>query len=210
MASSVSDFEKQRLANIAERDAILKQLRLESQSSGLFGKSSPKTTTSSPGDKTNSRPKKKPISKRVKTEAEPVLPLRKSSRLQGLTADSEVVKRKAEEQYQAVQAAERAKRIRKSDAFTFNDIFVSGQKLSGDSLIGVDVVTKGVANPYERTFTDEDVKKTTNKDLKALREEMSALQLWEEWEPSSLCSWSILIWTSLLMLTAHPLTNCRD
>ncbi|KAJ9201429.1 hypothetical protein DTO271D3_4859 [Paecilomyces variotii] len=177
-ANELSEFERQRLANIAERDALLKKLTLDAQASGLFSKPSPK---SSSGD---GKSKKKPPAKRVKKEEESPVPRRMSSRLRGLTADSEVAKRKADEQYEAAQEAERAKRLRKSDSYSLNDMFVSGQKLSGDSLIGVDVITKGVAKPYERTFGEDDIKETTDKDLKALREQMSGLRLWGAWEPN--------------------------
>ncbi|KAJ5454595.1 DNA damage-binding protein cmr1 [Penicillium daleae] len=152
----LSEFEKQRLANIAERDALLKN-------------NAPK-------------PKKRAPPKRIKEEESP-LPRRQSSRLRGLTADSEVVKRKAEEQYEAAKEAERAKKVRRTDSYSANDMFIAGQKLDGDSLIGVDVVNKGVAEPYVRTFGDEDIKKTTDKDLKALREEMNGLSLWGQWDP---------------------------
>ncbi|THC89697.1 hypothetical protein EYZ11_010848 [Aspergillus tanneri] len=179
MGEEISEFEKQRLANIAERDALLKKLSLETQSAGLFGPQKPRISS---GDQTKTK-KKTPV-KKIKQESEPVLPRRMSSRLRGIKAESEVAKRKAEEQYEAAQEAERVKRLRKSDSFSFNEMVVSGQKLSGDGLIGVDVVTKGVAMPYQRTFDDEDIKKTTDKDLRALREEMSGLQLWEAWEPS--------------------------
>ena len=173
----ISDFEKQRLANIAERDALLKQLSLNAQS--LFTPTAPNRATG-----VQTKAKKKPAPKKVKKEEESPVPRRMSSRLRGIAADSEVAKRKAEEQHQAYQEAERAKRVRKSDPFSLDEIFVSGQKLSGDGLLGVDVVTKGVAVPYQRTFGDDDIKKTTDKELKALRKEMSELQLWEAWEPN--------------------------
>ncbi|KAL4789780.1 WD40-repeat-containing domain protein [Aspergillus venezuelensis] len=174
----LSEFEKQRLANIAERDALLKKLSLDAQSAGVFPSQMPRGTTG-----TQSKPKKKAAPKKVKKEESP-LPRRTSSRLKGIAADSEVAKRKADEEYDRRQEQERAKRVRKSDSFSFNDIFVSGQKLTGDALIGVDVVTKGVAVPYQRTFGDEDIKSTDDKDLKALRKEMNGLSLWEPWEPN--------------------------
>lgn len=173
--TEISEFERQRLANIAERDELLKKLKLQSQSAGLFG--TPKTP------KANAQKPKKPTPKRVKEENVSPLPRRQSSRLKGIAAESEVAKRKAEEEYEVAREAERAKRMRRTDSFNASDMFVAGQKLNGDSLIGVDVITKGVAEPYVRTFGDEDVKKTTNKDLKALREEMNGLKLWEAWEP---------------------------
>ncbi|KAJ5606414.1 DNA damage-binding protein cmr1, partial [Penicillium lagena] len=170
----LSEFEKQRLANIAERDALLKKLNLEAQSSGLFP---------TPVKDGAVKAKRKPTPKRVKTEEETPLPLRKSSRIRGLKADSEVAKRKAEEEYEIAKEVERAKKIRRTDSFTMSDMFVAGQKLSGDSLIGVDMLTKPVATPYKRTFCADDISKTTDKDLKALREEMSGLKLWEAWDP---------------------------
>ncbi|KNG80350.1 WD domain protein [Aspergillus nomiae NRRL 13137] len=144
--------------------------------------------------------KKKPAPKKVKKEEESPVPRRMSSRLRGIAADSEVAKRKAEEQHQAYQEAERAKRVRKSDPFSLDEIFVSGQKLSGDGLLGVDVVTKGVAVPYQRTFGDDDIKKTTDKELKALRKEMSELQLWEAWEPNRIKLTPERVYT----MTFHP------
>ncbi|PWY64961.1 WD domain protein [Aspergillus eucalypticola CBS 122712] len=173
----ISEFEKQRLANIAERDALLKKLTMEAQSSGLFPPKMPK-----PAAKDQSRTKKKTPVKKVKEETPQ--PRRMSSRLRGIAAESEVAKRKAEEEYEARQEAERAKRVRKSDNFSFSDIMVNGQKLPADGLIGVDVVTKGVAIPYQRTFGDDEIQKTTDKDLKALRKEMNGLTLWDAWEPS--------------------------
>ncbi|GAQ45212.1 hypothetical protein AtubIFM55763_005449 [Aspergillus tubingensis] len=173
----ISEFEKQRLANIAERDALLKKLTMEAQSSGLFPPKMPK-----PAAKDQSRTKKKTPVKKIKEETPQ--PRRMSSRLRGIAAESEVAKRKAEEEYEARQEAERAKRVRKSDNFSFSDIMVNGQKLPADGLIGVDVVTKGVAIPYQRTFGDDEIQKTTDKDLKALRKEMNGLTLWDAWEPN--------------------------
>ncbi|KAJ6189534.1 hypothetical protein N7519_004442 [Penicillium mononematosum] len=167
--SELSEFEQQRLANIAERDALLKKLTLESQSSGLFA--SPKT----PGTN-GAKPKKRPTPK-VKTEEEAVTPRRTSSRLKGIAAESEVAKRKADDEYEAMREADRLK----EDAP--DRLVQPGGYLSADSLIGVDVITKGVAKPYERTFGDDEIEKTTDKDLKALREEMNGLQLWESWDP---------------------------
>ena len=106
-----------------------------------------------------------------------------SSRLRGLTADGEV-KRKADEAFEAAQEAEREKRMRKSDFFTFDSMVISGQKITGKDLVGIDVISKGVAKPYERTFGEKDVKMTEDKDLKELREQMSGLRLWELWDPN--------------------------
>jgi hypothetical protein len=173
----ISDFEKERLANIAERDALLKQLSLDTKSAGLFA------TPPKPPGSGGLKPKKRPAPKRVKKEEEDTTPRRTSSRLKGIAAESEVAKRKADDEFDAMRAAARAKRIRRTDSFTQADMFVAGQKLTGADLIGVDVITKGVAKPYERTFDSTDIEKTTDKDLKAIRKEMNGLKLWDAWDP---------------------------
>ncbi|EEH22324.1 WD repeat-containing protein [Paracoccidioides brasiliensis Pb03] len=172
----LSDFERQRAANIAERDALLKKLTLEAQSSGLFTKG-PSTKSSKP---TSNNSKKKPA-KRVKKENEAPVPRRTSSRLAGLTADSEIAKRKAEEEYEAQKAVAQAKRMRISGDLNMGDIVVGGQKWDSTTFLGTDATAP---QRFARTFGEEDIKKTTDKELKSLREKMSGLNLWEPWEPN--------------------------
>ncbi|PLB34510.1 WD domain protein, partial [Aspergillus candidus] len=195
-SDEISDFEKQRLANIAERDALLKKLSLGAKSSSLLP---PKIPRASTGGSSSSSARKKAAPPKVKKE-EPALPRRTSSRLRGIAAESEVAKRRADDAFEAHQQQEREKRLRKSDAFSFNEMVVAGQKLSGDALIGVDVISKGVAMPYQRTFGDEEIEKTTDKDLRKLREEMSGLELWEPWEPQRIKLTPERIYT----MTFHP------
>ncbi|PGH30444.1 hypothetical protein GX50_06787 [[Emmonsia] crescens] len=174
----LSDFEKQRAANIAERDALLKKLTQEAQSSGLFTKG-PSTKSSRPASQST---KRKPA-KRVKKENEAPVPRRTSSRLAGLTADSELAKRKADEQYEAQRVVAQAKRMRVSGDLNMGDIIVGGQKWDGSSFLGAD---NAAPARYARTFGEEDIKKTTDKELKSLREKMSGLNLWKPWEPNRL------------------------
>ena len=173
----LSEYEKQRQANIAERDALLKQLALDAASVGLAPKAASKAKSSG----TNA-PKKKAAVKKVKEE---VLPKRTSSRLAGLTADSEVAKRKAEDEYVAAQEAARAKRQRVSGDLNLSDIVVAGKEWDKSENFLVDVVLRG-AKPYERTFGETEVKQTTDKELRALREKMSGLELYEGFEPNSI------------------------
>ena len=114
---------------------------------------------------------------------------RTSSRLRGIVADSEVAKRKAEDEAEAFQEAQRLKRQRVSGDLNLTDVVVAGRdwNQSGNFLSSV-----GPAMPGERTFSAQDVKKTNDKELRALREKMSGLQLWEGFEPNSafqLSSW---------------------
>ncbi|KAF2147291.1 uncharacterized protein K452DRAFT_240645 [Aplosporella prunicola CBS 121167] len=171
--NELSEYELKRQEQIAKNQALLRSLQLDAQHAGL-APAAQKSRSSAPAKDR----KKKPA---VKKEKEEVVPRRTSSRLRGIVADSEVAKRKAEEEYEAVQQAEKAKRQRISDDLNLGDVVVAGQhwNQSGNFLTGV-----GPAKPYERTFTAQNVKGTTDKELRALREAMSGLQLWEGFEPN--------------------------
>ena len=172
----LSEYEQKRQANIAERDALLKQLALDAANVGL----APKPTARHSTNGTNSHKKKTPVRK-IKEE---ILPRRTSSRLAGLTADSEVAKRKVEDEYVAVQEAAKAKRQRVSGALDLSDIVVAGKEWDKSENFLVDVVSRG-AKPYERTFGEAEVKETSDKELRSLREKMSGLELYDGFEPNS-------------------------
>lgn len=169
--AQLSEYELQRQANIAERDALLKQLALDAATAGLGPKPIPKVSANG----TKPLKKKAPV-KKIKEE---VLPRRTSSRIAGITADSEIAKRKAEDEYVATQEAERAKRQRVSGDLSLGDIGKGWDKSSF-----VDIVSRG-AKPYERTFGETEVKQTSDKELRALREKMNGLDLYDGWDPSS-------------------------
>ena len=176
MTPEVSEYEQQRQANIAQRDKLLKQLALDAGKAGLGPqKVAPKSNKSSTLHK-----KKGPV-KRVKVED--AGPRRTSSRLQGLTADSEVAKRKAEDEYVATQEAARSKRQRNSGDLKLSDVVVGGRNWDQSENYFADVVSRG-ANPYERTFGDSEVKETTDRELRSLREQMSGLELYSGFEPN--------------------------
>lgn len=171
----VSDYEKKRQENIAKTQALLRNLEMEAAQAGLGPTGKARTPTSS-------KPRvKKPAPKKIKEED--IGPRRTSSRLKGIEADSDRAKRKAEDEYVAIKEADRAKRQRISGAFNFSDIVVVGKgwDQSGNFMTNV-----GPANPYERTFDADDIKETTDKELRALRERMSSLQLWEDFEPNEI------------------------
>ncbi|KAF1937502.1 WD repeat-containing protein [Clathrospora elynae] len=170
----LSEYERKRQENIAKTQALLRNLEMEAAQAGLGPTGKAKASTTS-------KPKpKKPAPKKIKEEEN--APRRTSSRLKGIVADSEVAKRKAEDESTAIRDADRAKRQRISGAFNFSDIVVAGKdwNKSGNFL------SIGPAAPYERTFDFDDVKETTDKELRALRERMSGLQLWEDFEPNEI------------------------
>lgn len=171
--NELSEYERKRLENIAKTQALLRNLELEAAQAGLApasksaAKPAPKTRRAAP--------------KRVKKEE--AVPVRKSSRLQGIVADSEVAKRKAEEEHEALRQAERAKRQRVTGDLNLGDIVVSGKAWDphGNFLSHV-----GPARPYERTFTDEDIDSTPDKNLKDLRKRMGGLELWDAYDPGDI------------------------
>ncbi|KAF2650940.1 WD repeat-containing protein [Lophiostoma macrostomum CBS 122681] len=171
----LSDYERKRQENIAKTQALLRNLEMEAAEAGLAP-----TAKSAVSAKAKSKPKR-PTPKKIKQED--VGPRRTSSRLKGIVADSETAKRKAEEEHAARREADKAKRQRISDSFNFSDIVVAGKgwDQSGNFLSIV-----GPAKPYERTFDVDDVTETTDKDLKALRERMNKLELWEDFEPNEI------------------------
>ena len=168
----VSEYERQRQENIAQRDKLLKQLALDASSAGLGPGQKPK-----PARPTQ---KKKPAVKRIKEE---VVPRRTSSRIAGIEADSEVAKRKAEDEYVAAQEAAKVKRQRISGPLDLSEVQVAGKGWDKTENFFVDIVRMG-ADPYHRTFGEEEVKETTDKELRALREKMSGLELYDGFEPN--------------------------
>ncbi|PBP23032.1 WD repeat containing protein [Diplocarpon rosae] len=166
----MSAFERSRLANIATNQAIVKDL------SSAAAKIAPKPVA---------RPK--PTAPRKKTapvKREVTRPSRTSSRLAGIEADSETQKRKAEVEYEFAAEQAKSKKQRVTGDLKFSDIVVDGKKFSKDEgfLSGI---MRG-AQPNVRTFTEDNVKETTDAGLKALREKMSSLELYESYEPNQI------------------------
>ncbi|KAI9822298.1 MAG: hypothetical protein M1827_000016 [Pycnora praestabilis] len=174
-AAQLNEYELQRQEKIAKNQALLKELQLNAASAGFAPKAQPKASAA-----TSKSHKRKAPTPRVKVEE---APRRTSSRIAGLTADSEVAKRKADDEYVAIQEAAKAKRQRVSGALDLSDIVVVGKRWDKKENFLVDVVARG-AKPYERTFGDTEVKKTNDKELRDLREKMSSLELYEGFEPN--------------------------
>lgn len=168
----LSDYERQRQEKIAKNQALLQQLQLDAQQTGIGPKSRPKPAANS-GQK-----RKRTTEKAIKVEN---APRRTSARLQGIVADSEVARQKEEADALAFQEEQKAKRQRVSEDINLADAIVNGRtwNRSGNWLTAV-----GPANPGERTFTAQDIKNTSDKELREVRERMSSLQLWEGAEPN--------------------------
>lgn len=164
----LSAFERRRLENIAANKALLSEISVTAK----------KIIPDKPVSK-SSTPRK-----RVKAEPvvrEPRRGTRMSSRLAGVAADDEVLKRKleVEAEHQAEQV--KAKRLRIGDDMNLGDIIVDGKKYTS-SMDGLKGIFRG-AQPGVRTF-EYDAKEATDGDLKELRQRMNGLKLYEHWIPN--------------------------
>ncbi|KAI9837403.1 MAG: hypothetical protein M1838_004830 [Thelocarpon superellum] len=170
-----NEYEAQRAANIAQNKLLLQKLQLESAGLGI----APAKAKSKPAATASQRRARVP----VKKEAAELAPRRTSSRLAGLQADSEVAKRKAEDEYVAIQQAAKAKRQRVGGDLNLSDIVVAGKTWDKSENFLVDAYS---TPRYARTFTEADIKTTGDKELKALRERMSGLKLYEGFTPNQI------------------------
>lgn len=174
----ISEFERKRLENIANNNALLSEISTTADK--VIPKPAPPKT-------------KRPSAPRVKREPvkrEPLRATRQSSRLAGLDADSTVLKRKAEVEAEAEAEKAKAKKMRVSGDLNLGDIQVEGRKWENglDGLAALKGLGVRGAQPGLRTFTDEDVKETTDKSLKDLRLRMGGLKLYEKWPVQGMCS----------------------
>jgi len=166
--TEMSAFERKRLENIATNSAMLKDLSTTAQK--ITPTPAPKPKSATPRKRTTA----------VKKES--VEPRRTSLRRAGIEADSETAKRKAEVEETYAKEVSKAKRQRVSGDININDVVADGKKWNkGDSFLSG--IMRG-AQPNLRTFDEDDIKETTDAGLKALREKMSALDIYEGFSPN--------------------------
>lgn len=184
----MSAFERRRLENMAANREIMKSM------SAVADKIAPKPV---PKPRTPGRPRKSTPVKR-----ETPRPTRTSSRLAGIEADSETAKRKAEVEDNYAKATERAKKVRVAGDLSLSEIKVEGKKFTKDEHFLKDVM-RG-AQPYERTFDEDDIKETTDAGLKELRERMSGLEIYETFRPNGKPSSTVQNWPVVGAVLTHP------
>ncbi|KAI9779573.1 MAG: hypothetical protein M1816_003474 [Peltula sp. TS41687] len=142
-----NEYEAQRAANIAKNQALLRELQLNASKAGL-GISSKSTAKSALSRASTDRSHNKKAAA-VKKEKAEIAPRRTSSRLAGLQADSEVAKRKAEEEHAAIQEAARIKRQRISADLDLGDVVVTGKEWDRSRNLLVEAAR---GKKYERTL----------------------------------------------------------
>ncbi|KAJ4118767.1 hypothetical protein NW768_010829 [Fusarium equiseti] len=165
----MSAFERRRLENIEANKKMLNDVAVIAK----------KVAPTPPKRTTPSRPKTRTPAKR-----ETARPTRQSSRLAGIDADNDTLKRKLEVEAEAVAQEAKAKKLRVNGDLSLDDIAVEGKKWVA-GMNGIKGLVRG-AQPGVRTFTEEDVKETTDKGLKELRETIGDLKLYEHWAPNEI------------------------
>ncbi|EWC47994.1 hypothetical protein DRE_02876 [Drechslerella stenobrocha 248] len=195
---SANEYERRRLENIEKNRKLLQDLELtQAANSFRAAAENKKAAAAASAPKPKSAQKKKPRPPPVKKEAPE--PRRTSSRLRGIPAESEAAKRKAEEHDAALQEVEKSKRQRVAGALDLSDIAIPGQEWDRTTNFLSDV--KG--ERYQRTFTEDDVSKTADGDLKALRERLMGLKLHETFEPVDIK----IVPERIYCMTFHPIES---
>lgn len=167
----MSAFEQRRLQNIAANNEILRDL--STTASKIAKPAAPKPLP-------RQRPKRQPVEKREQPKRERAVATRASSRLKG-----ETPKREAEDSVPAslLPPDRPAKRVRVNEDLKLGDILVEGRKFTNgvDAVTGLISLPRLGAEPGVRTFDEEDIKETTDEDLRNLREKMNSLEQYDKW-----------------------------
>lgn len=163
----MSAFEQRRLANIAENQARLSEI----------AKTTVNITKVATPKVSRARKVRTPVERRVQPKREPAVGTRASSRLKG-----EEAKRELPDDTPAALMPDRpAKKSRVADDLELGKVMVEGRKFADDlSVFGRLLPLRG-AEPGVRTFDDDDIRGTTDKELKTLRENMRSLELYDKW-----------------------------
>ncbi|KAI9897957.1 hypothetical protein N3K66_006317 [Trichothecium roseum] len=168
----ISAFERKRRENIQANSAVLTDISVTAKKV-IPDRPKPAPKAAAP----------RRASRRDKVKTESARPTRSSSRLAGLDADDSTLKRKMAVEAETQAAEAKAKKMRVNGDLDLGDILVEGKKFGG--IDGIKGLMRG-AQPGIRTFTEDDVKETTDKELKGLRERMSGLELYEHWAPNEI------------------------
>jgi len=164
----LSAFEARRRENVAKNAKLLKD-------SAEIGAKMRKAAAPAP----------RPVAPRKRKAAEPpartrAMPVRQSARLAGANADSKDTLVKLEDVPMELKDRE-PKRTRTNGDLVLSNLQVEGKRwASTDALASF----KQGAQPGVRTFTEEDIKDTTDEKLKTLRQDLNDLTLYEGWQPN--------------------------
>ncbi|KAL7620103.1 hypothetical protein AAE478_010653 [Parahypoxylon ruwenzoriense] len=187
MAPELSTFEARRRANVVNNAKLLKD------SAEVAAKM--RRATAPPPRSAASR-KRKAAEPAHRTR---VMPTRQSARLAGAGAEASGANLKLED-IPAELKPPTPKRIRTSGDLQLSSLQVEGQRWSSTSALASFVHG---AQPGVRTFTEEDIKDTSDEKLKDLRKGMSDLKLYEGWVPNDIKITPERVYA----LTFHPMED---
>ncbi|KAI0845382.1 WD40 repeat-like protein [Daldinia vernicosa] len=184
MAPELSTFEARRRANVVNNAKLLKESAEVAAKMRKAAAPPPRATA----------PKKR-------RAAEPaprtrIMPTRQSARLAGAGAEPSL---KLEDVPAELKPPE-PKRIRTSGDLQLSNLQVEGQRWSSTNALASFV--QG-AQPGVRTFTEDDIKDTSDSKLKDLRKEMGDLTLYDGWVPNDIKITPERVYS----LTFHPIQD---
>lgn len=130
-------------------------------------------------------PAPRPAAPRKRKAAEPavrtrVMPVRQSARLAGANSDSNETLVKLEDIPVELKDRE-PKRVRTNGDLNLSNLQVAGKRWSSTDALASFIHG---AQPGVRTFTDEDIKETTDEKLKSLQQDLNDLTLFGGWQPN--------------------------
>ncbi|KAI1385154.1 WD repeat-containing protein [Hypoxylon trugodes] len=187
MAPELSTFEARRKANVVNNAKLLKDSAEVAAKMRRAAAPPPRPTTTK---------KRKTVEPAPRTR---VMPTRQSARLAGASTDADGAGVKLEDIPTELKPPQ-PKRIRTSGDLQLSNLQVEGQRWSSTSALASFV--QG-AQPGVRTFTEEDIKDTSDEKLKDLRKEMDDLKLYEGWVPNDIKITPERVYA----LTFHPIQD---
>ncbi|KAI6088367.1 WD repeat-containing protein NCU09302/NCU11420 [Hypoxylon rubiginosum] len=190
MAPELSSFEARRRANVVNNAKLLKD------SAEVAAKM---RRAAAPPPRPAASKKRKAPEPTPRTRIMPTRSTRSSARLAGAGSESDGAGVKLED-IPVELKPHQPKRIRKGGDLELSNLQVEGQRWSSTSALASFV--QG-AQPGVRTFTDEDIKDTSDEKLKGLRKEMDDLKLYEGWVPNDIKITPERVYA----LTFHPIQD---
>ncbi|KAI0869524.1 WD40-repeat-containing domain protein [Hypoxylon argillaceum] len=149
-------------------------------------------------------PAPRPAAPRKRKAAEPavrtrVMPVRQSARLAGANSDSKETLVKLEDIPVELKDRE-PKRVRTNGDLNLSNLQVAGKRWSSTDALASFIHG---AQPGVRTFTDEDIKETTDEKLKSLQQDLNDLTLFGGWQPNDIKITPERVYA----LTFHPMLD---
>ncbi|GAV29107.1 hypothetical protein PMKS-002587 [Pichia membranifaciens] len=186
---AISEFEKQRQANIARNKELLRKLNL-TELANEFGK------TENGKNRPKPKPKNKNKSPKVKVEKEPALPLRRSRRIAGVKVEDSGTNDALDKLDEEKLEKERLKEL-------------ASVRLSDDLKLSEVISDPSVLNRLGKSFSMGDFyeeikdKTLTSKTEEQAREELDKLELYENFHPNQI----MLTTARMTTIEFHPSTK---